>query len=98
LKNIISNLNKAFENRVRLGAMSLLMVNDWVEFSTLKETLGVTDGNLSSHLAGLEKMEYLEIQKQFVGKKPKTTYRATLKGREAFKEHLNALEKLLKGG
>lgn len=74
------------------------MVNDWVEFSTLKETLGVTDGNLSSHLAGLEKMEYLEIQKQFVGKKPKTTYRATLKGREAFKEHLNALEKLLKGG
>ncbi|MFT5618618.1 MAG: DNA-binding MarR family transcriptional regulator [Arenicella sp.] len=98
MKNIISNLNKAFENRVRLGAMSLLMVNDWVEFSTLKETLGVTDGNLSSHLAGLEKMEYLEIQKQFVGKKPKTTYRATLKGREAFKEHLNALEKLLKGG
>ena len=98
MKNIILHLNKAFENRVRLGAMSLLMVNDWVDFNTLKESLGATDGNLASHLGSLEKAEYIEVKKQFVGKKPQTSYRATLKGRTAFGEHLDALEKLLKGG
>ena len=97
MKSIISNLNKAFENRVRLGVMSLLMVNDWVDFNTLKENLGVTDGNLASHIASLEKLEFVEVHKQFVGKKPKTTYRATINGRKAFGEHLDALEKLLKG-
>ena len=76
--------------------MSLLMVNDWVEFNVLKENLGATDGNLASHLATLEKNEYIEVSKQFVGKKPQTTYRATLKGRKAFEEHLDALEKLLR--
>lgn len=76
--------------------MSLLMVNDWVEFNVLKESLGATDGNLASHLSNLEKHEYIEVSKQFVGKKPQTTYRTTLKGRKAFEEHLTALEKLLK--
>lgn len=95
VKNIISNLNRLFENRIRLGAMSLLMVNDWVDFNTLKESLGVTDGNLASHLNTLEKNEYIEVQKQFIGKKPKTTYRATINGRKAFKDHLDALEKLI---
>ena len=97
MKNIINHLNKAFENRLRLGAMSLLMVNDWVDFNTLKQTLGATDGNLASHMGSLEKAEYIEVKKQFVGKKPQTSYRATLKGRTAFSEHLDALEKLLKG-
>ncbi|MGB0522955.1 MAG: winged helix-turn-helix domain-containing protein [Flammeovirgaceae bacterium] len=96
MKHIISNLNRVFENRIRLGAMSLLMVNDWVDFNTLKDNLGVTDGNLASHLSTLEKNEYIEVQKQFVGKKPKTTYRATINGRKAFKEHLDALEKLIR--
>jgi DNA-binding MarR family transcriptional regulator len=96
VKNYIQFLNKAFENRIRLGIMSVLMVNDWVEFSTLKEMLDITDGNLASHISALEKLEYIEVQKQFIGKKPNTTYKVTRIGKKAFNEHLDALEKLLK--
>ncbi|MDR6517188.1 winged helix-turn-helix domain-containing protein [Chryseobacterium camelliae] len=91
----ISQLNKEFESRVRLGIMSVLMVNDWVDFSEMKSLLEITDGNLASHSNALEKSEYIEVKKEFVGKKPRTSYRVTQKGREAFTEHLNALEKLL---
>lgn len=97
MKNYIQHLNKAFENRIRLGIMSILMVNDWVEFSSLKETLDITDGNLASHISALEKLEYVEVKKQFIGKKPNTTYAVTKLGKKAFNEHLDALEKLLKG-
>jgi DNA-binding MarR family transcriptional regulator len=96
LKNYIQYLNKAFENRVRLGIMSVLMVNDKVEFSVLKEMLDITDGNLASHISALEKIEYIEVKKQFIGKKPNTTYNVTKAGKKAFNEHLDALEKLLK--
>jgi len=95
MKHIITNLNKSFDNRTRLGIMSVLMVNDWLEFSALKEMLGVTDGNLASHIKALEKEEFIEVRKQFVGKKPQTSYRATVAGRKAFNEHLDALEAIL---
>lgn len=75
--------------------MSVLMVNDWVEFNEMKKLLEVTDGNLASHSAALEKSGYIEIKKEFVGKKPKTSYRVTQSGRDAFTQHINALEKLL---
>ncbi|PIE50281.1 MAG: transcriptional regulator [Flavobacteriales bacterium] len=91
----INNLNKYFESRVRLGIMSVLMVNDWVDFSEMKSLLKVTDGNLASHSNALEKAEYIEVKKEFVGKRPKTSYRVTQKGREAFELHLSNLEKLL---
>lgn len=91
----ISKLNKAFESRIRLGIMSVLVVNDKVEFSVLKEILQLTDGNLASHINALEKLRYIEVTKQFVGKKPNTTYKVTEKGRSAFNEHLDALEKLI---
>jgi len=93
---IIDKLNKDFESRVRLGIMSILLVNDWIDFTEMKTLLEVTDGNLASHSAGLEKMNYIEVKKEFVGKKPKTSYRVTNFGRIAFKEHLNFLEKLIK--
>jgi len=96
MKNFIEDLNKAFESRIRLGIMSVLMVNKFVDFNTLKETLNITDGNLASHIAALEKMEYLQIKKQFVGKKPNTSYAVNKKGKKAFEEHLDALENLLK--
>ncbi len=76
--------------------MSILMVNDSAEFNTLKEMLDVTDGNLASHLASLEKNEMISVEKSFVGRKPNTRYKATEKGKFAFKEHLAYLEKLLK--
>jgi DNA-binding MarR family transcriptional regulator len=96
MKNFIEDLNKAFESRIRLGIMSVLMVNDWVDFGTLKEMLQVTDGNLASHITALEKMEYIKVQKQFVGKKPNTSYAVTKAGKKAFSNHLDALENLLK--
>ncbi len=94
---MIEGLNKIFESRIRLGIMSVLMVNDWVDFNTLKELLKVTDGNLASHISALEKNEFITIRKEFVGKKPKTSYAASKLGKQAFKKHLAALEKLLKG-
>ena len=93
---IIDKLNKDFESRVRLGIMSILMVNDWVDFTEMKSLLDITDGNLASHSSALEKGEYIEVKKEFVGKKPKTSYRVTNKGRVTFKQHLKSLEKLLK--
>ncbi|MES2240091.1 MAG: transcriptional regulator [Bacteroidota bacterium] len=92
---IIDKLNKNFESRVRLGIMSVLIVNDWVDFTEMKALLNITDGNLASHSTALEKSEYIEIKKEFVGKKPRTSYRVTNIGRLAFKDHLNYLEKLI---
>jgi DNA-binding MarR family transcriptional regulator len=89
-------LDKAFENRVRLQIMSVLVVNDRYDFNSLKELLGVTDGNLASHLKGLEKEEYILVNKSFLGRKPNTNYQATAKGKQAFKQHLDALEQFIK--
>ncbi len=96
MKDILVNLNKAFESRVRLAVMSLLMVNDSLDFNRLKQILEVTDGNLASHIAMLEKQGYISVKKEFVGKKPLTTYSATPAGKKAFSEHLDGLEKLIK--
>jgi DNA-binding MarR family transcriptional regulator len=96
VKNLLENINKSFENRVRLGVMSILMVNESVDFNFLKEALDLTDGNLASHVSALEKAEYIEVRKSFVGKKPNTTYSATDAGRKAFTEHLEALEALIR--
>ncbi|MDI9310285.1 MAG: transcriptional regulator [Limnohabitans sp.] len=95
MKNIIQNINKAFDHRIRLGIMSVLMVNESADFTTLKELLGVTDGNLASHAKALEADEYIVVEKQFIGKKPNTSYKATPLGRKAFQEHIEALEKLI---
>ncbi|MFM9987897.1 winged helix-turn-helix domain-containing protein [Flavobacterium sp.] len=95
MKNIIQNINKAFDHRIRLGIMSVLMVNESADFTTLKELLGVTDGNLASHTKALETENYIMIEKQFIGKKPNTSYRVTTDGRKAFTAHIEALEKLI---
>ena len=92
----ISDLNKAFDSRIRLGIMSILLVNDHVEFNELKERLELTDGNLASHITALEKLKYIEVTKKFIGKKPNTSYRATATGKKAFNQHLNALEHIIK--
>lgn len=98
MKSIISNINKAFDHRIRLGIMSVLMVNDHADFKTLKELLGATDGNVASHTKALEKEDYIKVEKSFIDRKPNTKYIATAKGRKAFQEHLDALEKLLNPG
>ncbi len=96
MKNIIENMSKVFESRIRLGLMSILVVNDAVDFNTLKETMSLTDGNLATHLSVLERNNLVDVKKRFVGKKPMTTYSATKKGRDAFTRHLDALEEIIK--
>ena len=71
------------------------MVNDDADFNRLKELLDVTDGNLASHLKALEKEDYIHVEKRFVGRKPNTRYSATKNGKDAFKKHIEALEKLI---
>ena len=95
MNEIISGLNKVFDSRVRLGIMSVLVVNDNVDFNTIKDILKVTDGNLASHLKALEKERVIEVSKQFIGRKPNTTYTVTQLGKQLFKEHIDALEKLI---
>lgn len=95
MKSIIQNINKAFDHRIRLGIMSVLMVNESADFNMLKELLGVTDGNLASHTKALEQDQYIMIEKQFIGKKPNTRYIATKEGKNAFTAHIEALEKLI---
>jgi len=96
MKNIISNLNKAFESRIRLGIMSILSVNEYADFNTMKQLMELTDGNLASHLKALEGLGYIQSTKQFIGRKPNTQYHITEEGRKSFQEHLDALESLLK--
>ena len=96
MKNVLEQFDKAFENRIRLQIMSVLVANESYDFNSLKDLLNVTDGNLASHLKALEKEEYILVNKSFVGRKPNTQYSASAKGREAFKKHIEALENLIK--
>lgn len=91
----IENLDKAFESRVRLGIMSVLTASVQADFNTLKGMLGVSDGNLASHIRALEDLGYIETQKQFIGRKPNTSYMVTDAGRKAFSAHIEALTSLL---
>jgi DNA-binding MarR family transcriptional regulator len=90
-----NDLHKAFESRIRLGIMSVLMVNESQDFTSLKDYLDVTDGNLATHLKALEKEGFVEVRKSFIGRKPNTSYRVTDEGRAAFERHLQVLERLI---
>ena len=96
MKNPIANLNKVFDSRIRLGIMSALMVNESVHFNELKELIEATDGNLASHLKTLEESGYVKVQKGFVGRKTQTTYSVTKAGEKAFRQHLEALEQMIR--
>ncbi len=98
MKNYFQDLDKAFDNKIRLGIMSVLMVNEYVDFNELKQLMSLTDGNLASHIKSLEKSEYITVNKSFLGRKPNTKYSATELGKKAFNKHVDALEKILKGG
>ena len=97
MKNPISGLNKIFDNRIRLGAMSILMVNEEISFNDLKSMLEVTDGNLATHLVTLEEEGFIKVHKGFIGRKTNTTYTITKAGEKAFQQHIEALEKMING-
>ena len=76
--------------------MSILLVGDPKDFTTLRSLLSVTDGNLASHLKVLEEHRYVKVKKEFVDRKPQTSYTVTEAGRKAFLDHLEGLEKVLR--
>jgi DNA-binding MarR family transcriptional regulator len=96
MKNPISGLNKIFDNRIRLGVMSVLIVNEEISFNDLKGMLEVTDGNLATHLVSLEENGFIKVHKGFIGRKTNTTYSITKLGEREFKNHLKVLEGMIK--
>lgn len=97
MKNPIGNLNKVFDSRIRLGVMSILMVNEEISFNDLKQMMEVTDGNLASHLVNLEENGFIKVHKGFIGRKTNTTYSITKAGEKAFRDHIDALENMIRG-
>jgi DNA-binding MarR family transcriptional regulator len=91
----IQDLHKAFDHRIRLGIMSALAVNDELDFTSLRELLDVTDGNLATHIKTLEKAGFIGVKKSFIDNKPNTRYYISAEGRTAFEQHLNALEAII---
>jgi DNA-binding MarR family transcriptional regulator len=96
VKNPFEHLDKILEHRVRLQIMSVLITETISDFNALKEVLGVTDGNLASHIKALQREKYISVSKTFVDRKPHTKYKISEKGRNAFRKHLDALEALVK--
>ncbi|RZK49733.1 MAG: transcriptional regulator [Pedobacter sp.] len=96
MKFDLDSFHKAFESRIRLGIMSALAVNEQLSFNDLKEFLNLTDGNLASHIKALEKEDFINMHKSFVGKKPLTVYKISATGKAAFDSHLKALENFIK--
>jgi DNA-binding MarR family transcriptional regulator len=97
INNPISGLNKLFDNRIRLGVMGILVVNEEISFNDLKQMLEVTDGNLATHMQTLEESGFLKVHKGFIGRKTNTTYSITRAGEKAFRDHIDGLEKMIKG-
>lgn len=97
MKNPIGHLNKVFDSRIRMGVMSVLLVNESISFNDLKQLLELTDGNLASHLVNLEENGYIKVHKGFIGRKTNTTYSITKSGERAFTDHIQALENMIKG-
>ena len=95
--NPISGLNKIFDNRIRMGVMSVLMVNEEMSFNDLKQLMEVTDGNLATHLITLEENGFIKVHKGFIGRKTNTTYSISRAGQKAFSDHIAALEQMIKG-
>jgi len=96
MKNPFEHLDKVLEHRVRLQIMSVLIANDSYDFNSLKDVIGISDGNMASHMKALEKEKYIAVSKSFVDRKPNTKYKVTERGRNVFKKHLDALEELVK--
>ena len=96
----MSGIDKVIHEPVRLRVMASLVTVDrkeQIDFTYLRDLLKVTDGNLGAHLQRLEEAGYIEVQKTFVGRKPRTFISATLKGRDAFAHHVAALKQIIEG-
>ena len=95
VENALPNLDRIIHERMRLGIVSALAVNDSLTFNELKKLLQTTDGNLSVHARRLEEANYVECTKSFEGRMPRTEYRLTAPGRKAFERYLDHMEALI---
>ena len=95
VENALPNLDRVIHERMRLGIVSALAVNDSLSFNELKKLLQTTDGNLSVHARRLEEANYVECTKSFEGRMPKTQYKLTAAGRKAFERYLDHMEALI---
>jgi len=95
----VSELNETIHQTIRLRVMAALVtldLGDEVDFTYLRDLLDVTDGNLGAHLRKLEEAGFISVNKTFIERKPRTYVAATDAGRKVFKEHVEALEAILK--
>jgi DNA-binding MarR family transcriptional regulator len=95
VENALPNLDRIIHERLRLGIVSALAVNESLTFNELKKLLQTTDGNLSVHARRLEEAQYVDCSKSFEGRMPKTEYRLTAAGRKAFERYLDHMEALI---
>ena len=95
VENALPNLDRIIHERLRLGIVSALAVNDSLTFNELKKLLQTTDGNLSVHARRLEEAQYIDCTKSFEGRMPKTEYSLTAAGRKAFERYLDHMEALI---
>ncbi len=90
-----AQLDPVIHSRIRLAILSILISVKEADFNYLKQTIGTTDGNLSTHLTKLEEKNYIKVTKAFKGKKPQTSCSLTAKGKQAFSKYLEAMDNLL---
>jgi DNA-binding HxlR family transcriptional regulator len=95
VESAVPNLDRVIHERMRLGIVSALAVNESLTFNELKKLLQTTDGNLSVHARRLEEANYVDCSKSFEGRMPKTEYRLTATGRKAFERYLDHMEALI---
>ena len=94
----LMNVNPLLVDRIRLAIMANLALSGGpVDFNTLLEELDLTKGNLSTHIRKLEEADLIKVHKEFVEKKPRTTYACTAKGKKEMHHYLSTVEALLKG-
>ena len=93
----VVGVEETIHARVRLGVRTILVAEGPRDFVTLRQSLRVSDGNLATHLRVLEDAGYCVVRKEFVGRRPRTTYAATPKGRTALAEYARAMQRLLAG-
>jgi DNA-binding HxlR family transcriptional regulator len=91
-----AQLDRLIHERIRLGIVSALVVNESLSFNELKQLLRTSDGNLSVHARKLEEAQYVKCVKSFAGRVPKTEYRLTAAGRRAFARYLDHMEALIR--
>lgn len=92
----LPDFDPLIHERMRLGILSALAVNDSLTFNDLKHALNTTDGNLSVHARKLEDAQYVRCDKSFDGRTPRTTYQLTMAGKKALEKYLDHMESLIR--